>query len=383
MKILFIPWESAGREDLLEAFIQEGHSLIDSPVSLEKKTYADLPEIEKKLSEILYKEHPDIVFTVNYYPAISDFCNERGIRYVSWTYDSPYSVLYSETIINPCNMIYTLDKEVFMEFHKAGISTVHYLPMAANTERLDAMPKDLPFIYNVSFVGSLYLEGKQYAFDQVYASVPDYAKGYLDAIVAAQLKVQGYDFIEEILGPVIEDLRKVYPIRNEPKSLQSDENFYAQKIINPWITAVERIDLIEVVAKNYGMDFFAHHKELVLPKLRNRGSVDYYKEMPLVFRQSKINLNISRRGMKSAVPLRCFDIMGCGGFLLSNFQSGFLDMFVPGEDFVYYESKKDLIQKIGYYLNHEEERMAIARNGYEKVAASHTYRHRVREMLDF
>ena len=105
-------------------------------------------------------------------------------------------------------------------------------------------------------------------------------------------------------------------------------------------------------------------------------------QMPEVFKRSRVNLNISRRGMRSGVPLRAFDIMGSGGFLLSNYQSDFLDMFKPGEDFVYYESKEDMLDKIGYYLAHEEERKAIARNGHEKVAAAHTYRHRVREMLD-
>ena len=73
--------------------------------------------------------------------------------------------------------------------------------------------------------------------------------------------------------------------------------------------------------------------------------------------------------------------MGSGGFLLSNFQADFLDEFVPGEDFVYYESKDDLLYKIDYYLNHEEERAAIARSGHDKLAAGHTFRHRVREML--
>ena len=73
--------------------------------------------------------------------------------------------------------------------------------------------------------------------------------------------------------------------------------------------------------------------------------------------------------------------MGAGGFLLSNFQADFLDDFVPGEDFVYYESKEDLLQKIDYYLTHEKERQDIADNGHHKTAAGHTYRHRVREML--
>lgn len=71
-----------------------------------------------------------------------------------------------------------------------------------------------------------------------------------------------------------------------------------------------------------------------------------------------------------------------GGGLLSNFQADFLDLFVPGEDFVYYESKEDLLQKVDYYLSHEAERAAIAKSGHDKVAAAHTYRHRVRQMLE-
>ena len=69
--------------------------------------------------------------------------------------------------------------------------------------------------------------------------------------------------------------------------------------------------------------------------------------------------------------------------MLTNYQADILDLFVPDEDFVYYESKEDFLRKIGYYLSHEEERKAIAQSGHDKVAARHTYRHRVREMLDF
>ena len=77
------------------------------------------------------------------------------------------------------------------------------------------------------------------------------------------------------------------------------------------------------------------------------------------------------------------DIMGSGGFLLSNFQADFLDLFVPGEDFVYYEDRVDLLKKVDYYLKHEDERQWIAQNGHDKITAGHTYRHRVREMLCF
>ena len=39
------------------------------------------------------------------------------------------------------------------------------------------------------------------------------------------------------------------------------------------------------------------------------------------------------------------DIMGAGGFLLTNYQADFLEYFTPDKDFVYYESIDDLIRK--------------------------------------
>ena len=103
------------------------------------------------------------------------------------------------------------------------------------------------------------------------------------------------------------------------------------------------------------------------------GPVDYYEEMPYVFANSKINLNITLRSIKSGIPLRAMDIMGAGGFLLTNFQSDFLDYFVPGEDFVYYDSQEDLLNKIDYFLSHEKEREEISKNGQERVRNEHNY----------
>ena len=104
--------------------------------------------------------------------------------------------------------------------------------------------------------------------------------------------------------------------------------------------------------------------------------------MPKIFKCSKINLNMTLRSIKSGIPQRAFDIMGCGGFLLSNYQPELAEYFIPGEDLVLYDSVDDLIQKIDYYLSHEEERLQIAKNGYEKVKRYHTYDTRLTEILN-
>ena len=47
------------------------------------------------------------------------------------------------------------------------------------------------------------------------------------------------------------------------------------------------------------------------------------------------------------------------------------------------EIEEDLLQKIEYYLTHDDERVAIAENGFHRLEANHTYYHRVEEILSY
>lgn len=376
MKILFIEWASFGNADIKDAFTKEGHEVICFPFS--NKDPRKDAQIEGALASKLRETVPDAVFSFNYFPLISNVCKREGLPYISWIYDSPYVMLYSYTAINPCNTIYVFDRALCREFQEAGIQTVRYLPMAANTERLDALGFPEP-VYDVSFVGSLYTESHNF-FDRMENLSP-YAKGYLEGLMRAQMHVQGYNFIQESLSPIMGELYQALPMDPNPDGVETREYLYAQYVINRKLTGMERLSLLTAVTKRHTLDLFTLDPAFSLPNLRNHGTADYYAEMPMVFKKSRINLNISLRSIKSGIPLRAFDIMGNGGFLLSNYQEDFLENFTPGVDFVYYESEEDLLQKIDYYLAHEEERQAIAKNGHDKVAKAHTYRDRVREML--
>ncbi len=388
MKILFIQWESFGCQDVKEAFIKEGHQLVLFPFKVfgyqgEEILHDD--KTEDRLFRVLREDVPDIVFSVDFFPVISKVCQKEGIRYLSYSYDCPHILLYSKMIKNSCNTAYIFDRATCQEFCNMGIDTVQYLPLAVNVERLDAMDRELdiqPPVYDISFVGSLYLEKGNY-FDEIEPLLPEYAKGYLKALIAVQLKLQGCDLVREMMKTILKDLYQVYPMGAMRDSLEPEGYFYEQFMIKRRVTAIERLDLLATISEKHRVDLFTHIKGLGIEGLCEHGSVDYLHEMPRIFKQSRINLNITLRSIGSGIPLRGFDILGAGGFLISNYQADFLDLFVPGEDFVYYESKEDLLRKIDYYLCHEEERTEIARNGHNKVAAKHTYRHRVREMLDF
>ena len=76
------------------------------------------------------------------------------------------------------------------------------------------------------------------------------------------------------------------------------------------------------------------------------GTVDYSTDMNKVFKLSKINLNITLPSIRSGIPLRALDIMGAGGFLLTDYRMDFSDVIEPGIDMVCYTSIEDAVSKI-------------------------------------
>ncbi len=103
--------------------------------------------------------------------------------------------------------------------------------------------------------------------------------------------------------------------------------------------------------------------------------------MPLVFRDSRINLNTTTRSMKSGLAQRIWDVLGCGGFLLSNYQPELEDYFEIGKDLEVYENYDELIEKIDYYLKNEDKRLEITSNGCLTVKTSHSTLNRVIEII--
>lgn len=387
MKILMLEWKSFGNEDIIDAFKQHGHQVKTIPFSNKELHHDDA--MEDSLVAEIKNYSPDFVFTFNYFPIVSLACKKSDMAYVAWVYDNPYVMLYSYTIIYPKNYVFIFDKELYMEFHSAGINTIYYLPLAANTKRLSSMNDWDLFkktdAYNkcdIAFIGSLYTEKHQ--FYQRLDGINDYTRGYLEGLMSMQKNVYGYNFIQETLSKdIINELMRILPMQPDPTSVESVEYLYAQYVINRQITALERTEILSAIGEKYHYDLYTPNKDTQLPGCINHGPVDYYDFAPYVFKQAKINLNITLRSIKSGIPLRAFDIIGAGGFLLTNYQADFSDCFVPDEDFVYYESKEDLLQKLEYYLTHDDERIAIAENGFHRLEANHTYYHRVEEILSY
>jgi len=79
---------------------------------------------------------------------------------------------------------------------------------------------------------------------------------------------------------------------------------------------------------------------------------------------------------------RNFEIPGCGGFQLTGEAEDLGSYYEIGSEIVTFTDAADLIEKARYYLEHEEERAAIARAGYERTLREHTYEKRFTQIFE-
>ncbi len=384
MKILIPDWKSFGKKDIETTLRSMGHEIIY--YAKEPRSYRRDPRFRSELRRFIREKQVDVIFSSNYFPILSVLCRELKIPYISWCYDCPLVLTYSDTIWNSCNYIFLFDSQMVYDLRQQGVEHAWYLPMAVNPKRLDSLhasPEQFSLLKaDVSFVGSLYNE-KHNLYDRL-STVDPYVKGYLEGIMAAQREVYGYYFLERTLTPdIIRSLRQAAPLEPNPDGHETLSYLYANYFLCRKITQTERMDILTLLDHRTDLDTRLYTPEPTpqYTHIQNMGTVHYDQEMPLVFRHTKINLNITLRSIQNGIPLRAMDILGAGGFLLTDHQNDFTRHFTEGEDHVCYENTADLMDKISYYLKNENERKAIAANGKKKVSEEHTYEKRFHEIF--
>jgi len=393
MHILMYRWKAYNYRDIEQTFLLLGHT-VDN-IEQELGSYDVSPEFERVIEEKIRGTHYDMVFTVNYFPLISNVCERTGVKYVSWTCDNPLISMYHESVFHACNYIFTFDKTNYLEFRGMGVKHIWYLPLAVDTERMDALlgapeeagrwkaaqdPEMRKYRGDVAFVGSLY---ERNSYDKIKNRLPEYLRGYFDAVMEAQLNISGANIVEPMLTTnILEQLQEYFQLEKSEGSFSDLGLIFQTTVLGFKIAEIERRRALIELSKHYKVNVYSNSDVSDLLQIQYCGSVDYWSEMPKVFRMSKINLNFTIPNIKSGIPLRIWDVLGCGGFLLTNYQAEIPYYFKEGEDLVCFDGLEDLCEKVGYYLEHEEERKRIAWNGYHKVREKHSYIERIHTILD-
>ncbi len=147
------------------------------------------------------------------------------------------------------------------------------------------------------------------------------------------------------------------------------------------VTNKERVLLLTLLAKHFRVKLFCPGNPKI-PNVTACGIVDYEDKMPLVFKCSKINLNITLRNIRSGIPQRVIDIMGCHGLALTNYQKDLEEYFEDGKDILIYRSVEEALDKCSYYLKHEKEAEKIRQNGYKIVKEQFSFDHQLNKIWE-
>lgn len=384
LRILFIHSKNIKLMGLAYSLTNMGHNvnIPDYQVSL-VFSERDVKSVE----DLLEEGHYDLVMTYDFSMGVAKACDNRKVKYYSWVYDSPLFEIYSDYAKSPYIYISVFDRKQYHRMKEFGLVNIYHLPLCAEVDVFGSInitkQDEKKYAADVSFVGRLYdSRGYQRLFDEQSASL----KEEFDSIVAEcdchwDGKVNVHDkaseeLIQHIVKQISDNFWKLYYM---------GKRFYAETInLAGRCNELERITILNKLAERHKVTLYSDDTpKNMLHNVRIEPWVDYWNEMPKVFHLSKINLNITSRSIESGVPQRVWDIMAVGGFCLTNYQEELADYFVEGRDLEVFRDVDELMDKVAYYLKHEDKRIRIAMSGYQKVKESHSYYHRLEKILPY
>lgn len=151
MNLLFYRYGSICEPDIIEGFRELGNQVTEITLEIYNKNLGPLEGLTALKNE-LFAHSYDFVFSINYYPFISEICNIFQIRYLCWTVDCPVMELYSDTVSNPWNRIFLFDRAQYEEIAPRNPGCIFHLPLASNPSRWHnvlqkASPAELSLIH--------------------------------------------------------------------------------------------------------------------------------------------------------------------------------------------------------------------------------------------
>jgi spore maturation protein CgeB len=335
------------------------------------------------LGNMIILNKPMFVFSINFFPFLSIVCNRLKIVYVAESVDCPVFEIFHEAVRNKTNRLFLFDKKQYLSVKDENPDGIFYLPLGSPTERTQTLLGDIfKTEYDISFVGSLYKEKD--LFWGLKLSSDD--KERFISMIQGQLEAScsGMDYLDKHLTP-----KDIEIIKSADKNFYSNDNavmnldrfVVLNDYLAPHTAYLERLKILRLLADELDGTqthlFTRSETDELSPKVKLHGGVKSLEEMPFVFRFSRINLNISLRSIQTGLPQRIWDVLSCGGFLLTNDQAEITDYFTPGVHLETYSTRDELLEKARYYLEHEDERRQIAENGFKEVNEKHTVLMRV------
>ena len=150
----------------------------------------------------------------------------------------------------------------------------------------------------------------------------------------------------------------------------------------------ERVDLIETVAAmDLQMAVWGRGWDKLGPesaaRRRHRGpTLLPAAAVGRAYRAAKIVLNVHHAQMRQGVNMRTFEIPAAGAFQLSDYKSRLDELFDVGREIAVFRDRAELADRVRDHLADPDGRRAVAEAGRRRVERDHTYRVRMRQLVE-
>lgn len=336
-------------------------------------TIAPGPDFIKRLLSLLVEARPDFLLAINHLGfdeegKLTGLLTELKLPFASWYVDSPTYILYGgEENNSPYCAVFCWERSYLGAVEEMGFQSPTFLPLATDPEvfRPGSGEKGR-FRSSVSFVGeSMETNRKRWG-----KMVPVKAAREIEAIS-----------VEELLSDRKRDILENFPSLAEnavsKRSKLDIEAAVIWKATQDYRFRLSRA-LIPLGLVIYGDSGW---KRLIGKKGTLRPKVEYFRELPDVYRGTDVNINCTSFQMKTAVNQRVFDVPACGGFLLSDYQEDMDRFFEVGKEAICYRTTEEAVSLVAYYLGNAGERKRIAEAARRRVLVEHTYEKRMAALV--
>lgn len=250
-----------------------------------------------------------------------DLLRRSGYRTAVWFTDDPYYTDWTITIASRYDYVFTLELGCLSFYRDAGCQHVYYLPFAANPRVFQPKKVLASYQSDICLIGTAF-----------------------------------WNRVELIdrLAPVLLD-RKVVISGWWWDRLQNYSRLSDSIKLGDWMTPEETA-------------CYYNGAKIVINLHRS-------------INDDSINANTSKKIPALSVNPRTFEIACCGTFQLSDLRQETGQLYSLGTEIATYTSYEELINKIDYYLQNEDERQTMALNGLARTRRDHTYHKRLSTML--
>ncbi len=400
--LLFIDAGYFLTREVANAIQAEGHRLIvvampdyNSVSDSNQDVYSTFLD---KIINIVEEHEPDALLTINHLGfdadgRLTELLENLGLPGLIWYVDSPRYILLDNWDNASDNIgIFLWDTGYADWIRKAGFQKVHFLPLATAPETF-YQPVDLDKMAGNCDPGAAIFVGDSMneAVHKTIGKLPDNLRASFNNTAVQNLAGR---FSAELLSPEGINGKTVWDVFSELlsvgqscRTVETADSLNYESVFVLMATRTQRTRFLATVANLiqpekliiYGDDGWQNHlngSTVLMPQ------VDYYHELSDVYQRASAVINLTGFQMPRGLNQRCYDVPASGGFLITDHQEDIERLFRPGEEIVTCKTPEELIDKWNYYRRNPEERRGIIEAGQRRVLNEHTYRHRIREMME-